>query len=148
MTFDSSKMIKLWIFKLSHSPQVCCVVVWLLFHQFWTHVQWCSLNTDIRVESNNINFAERVQHLINSKTLSTLKPKYYLNWRQNEGIDTHCPSKPEITQLHHATLAQQDVLRFHVAMKNAMRMQVEERRHQLTGDRLNLIPDDIRAKRM
>lgn len=53
---------------------------------------------------------------------------------KNHRVETHCSREPEVAQLHDTSLAKKDVLRLHIAVENAVGMQVEEGRHELASD--------------
>lgn len=55
---------------------------------------------------------------------------------------------PKVTQFHHSTFPQQDILWLHVSMENAMRVQIKESRDQLAGDLTDLRGKGRREEQM
>mmetsp|Transcript_23688 Transcript_23688/g.70297 ORF Transcript_23688/g.70297 Transcript_23688/m.70297 type:complete len:271 (-) Transcript_23688:18-830(-) len=86
----------------TEGPEVNRVVVRLLLHQFWCHVE-----------------------------------RRALDGRENHGVARHGAGKPKVAQLHRAVAANQDVLRLHVSVDDAVRVQVVQCTHKLLRDALD-----------
>ena len=62
----------------------------------------------------------------------------YLDRSGHHCVNTQCPSKPKVTEFHPSSFANQDVLRLHIPMQDAVGVKVEQCGHQLTGNLLDL----------
>lgn len=61
-----------------------------------------------------------------------------LDGREDERVVGHGPGEPEVAELHGAVGADEDVLRLHVAVDDAVRVEVVEGLDELPGDRLGV----------
>ena len=110
---------------LSLSHTVCLSVSLSLSH---THTH---TNTDRQRQTER----ERESHGVTYLRPST---GTYLDRSQNKRVCRHATGKAKVAQFDNAPLSQQNVLWLHVAVQNAVRVQIKQSRHQLGCDCLNL----------
>lgn len=92
-------------------PEISCMVVWLLLHQLRRHVQWSSFDGG-QDQGGNAHGSGKPAKPIRCNWSFWKCRCFYKK--------TNCLNLPKVTQLHHTSFSQQDILWFHVTVENAM----------------------------